>query len=450
MANPSTQLSSTGTGAPSIVIEPDFSEWPRELSKPASPESIESRVAMGIGIDRPVIASGHQSIVFHPGIVSKLIGLDVWSKRTGALPVWIVPDQDGVDPMRVRVPKQSGDLLKVNELRISDDPAPSGPSSEAPPAKILDELPAEFEELGQWLSGYEHEASLARQVSAATIGLLCEQLGLEHPVLIYASDLMSSVAGSWMINRLITDPVGAVMSYNASVRMFPDAGVRELAINHTSIELPLWRIHNNQRHEVFVSMKDGLPESGFDRSNLAPRGLLMTAIMRARLCDLFIHGLGGVRYDQITEQWIKDWLSVELAPMTGTSATLTRSFDLGSAPQNRDRAVWLAHHARHTPEILGDSNAQQAKQDLVARIEQSKKAGDPATTARLFAQLHQLLNETNELHHKQLSEFDHSVQQAQAAHINHEIMNDRTWAFPLYSRDQLAELKQMIVSKLGG
>ncbi|MDF1870592.1 MAG: hypothetical protein P1U30_09400, partial [Phycisphaerales bacterium] len=210
------------------------------------------------------------------------------------------------------------------------------------------------------------------------------------------------------------------------------------------IELPLWRFEGTGREPVSIQPD----QQGFDRSNLVPRGLLMTAIMRAFVSDFFIHGTGGYSYDRITERWLQDWQGIPLSPIAGVSATMKLSLHANTAI-DPDEAAWRAHHAKHSPAMLGDQEAESKKQELVAQIEQSKKADESEKTAALFRKLHQLLDETNAKHAKQLDELEEASKNAQRSRAEYEIANDRTWSFPLYTDSQLESLKEEINRALG-
>ncbi len=429
---------------------PKSHAWPRDLKSPVSKQAIHTRQQLGLPIDRPIIASGHQPVLFHPGIVAKLIALDHWSKKTGSASVWVVPDQDVVDSGLVRLPRLDDGLLEVEQVRIAGDRFPVAPSMSVSPLAVGPRLPESFGDIGSWLAGYEHESSMARQFAKATIGLLCEKLELEEPTIVFASDLLGLEAGEMLLDAMLNDPKGAVESYNQSVDQHPQAGVGPLANLERHIELPIWRV---QELRVPV-MLDLERRSGFDRSHLVPRGLLMTAIMRLAACDLFIHGLGGYEYDQITEHWIQDWLNQSLCPMVAASATMTLDWPVpktvSSAMLDPDRAVWMAHHARHNPAVYGDLMAEEKKMELVSQIENSKTNGSSALTAHLFAQLHQLLAESRSNHAQAIEELDKVSANAKRSRQTRDIINDRTWAFPLYSDAQMQSLKTQIIQALEG
>lgn len=437
--------------APELHFLPAADQWPNSFEIPVSTARVDARAQLGLPIDSPIVASGHQPIVFHPGIVSKLIALDSLAQKTGSHPVWIVPDQDVVDPALIRLPSGSGKNLTVNEYRLGGNEPLQTPAAWCPPIRIKPDLPTELESIGSWISGYEHEETLARQFSSAVIGMLCEQLGIEEPTILFASDLMkdSTTVGQEFLDAMLSDPLRSINAYNTAVNRHPNAGIRPLAVADDWIELPFWRLDTDSRSEVFVDPNN---TESFDRSRLVPRGLSMTAIMRQHLCDFFIHGTGGFDYDQITTEWIQVWLGQSLAPIAGISADLYLELDLPQILKqipSTKRAVWRAHHARHTPSMLGDESASETKARLVESIHHAKAQGDRKEASSLFSQLQSMLRQMRHEHSAKLDSFDHEVKDARSMQRFGDLSRDRTWAFPLYRDQQLLELKASIVDALG-
>jgi hypothetical protein len=450
MANHQTQPSTTSPPV-QITLLPGANSWPTKLTAPTDDRHIRARAQLGIPTDQPIVASGHQPILFHPGIVAKLIAMNQWSRATGAVSVWVVPDQDVVDPALVRLPDDSGEVLTDEQIRIGGEANTTSPAAALPPVAVDPDLPESLEPIGSWLMGYQHEASRAKQFTHATLGMLCEQLGLDEPVMVFASDLLAIDVGRSLVERMVEDPIDSIHAYNSSVAEFSHAGVRPLKITPTHVELPLWRVEGGERLPVFVEIGKA---SAFDHSNLLPCGLLMTAIMRLAICDLFIHGTGGYEYDQITEHWMRAWGGHSIAPIVGVSATMTLGLGGAESAMSPDRAVWLAHHARHNPAMLGDQEAARKKTELVLAIAESKANKSHQATAQLFTNLHQLLDQTRSAHADRIRQFEADSSQAQRMRLAHELANelsnDRTWAFPLYSEKQLELLKDEIVRALAG
>src|SRR5262249_14513207 len=81
--------------------------------------------------------------------------------------------------------------------------------------------------------------------------------------------------------------------------------------------------------------------SGF---KVRPRALTNTLFARLFLCDLFVHGIGGGKYDELTDEIMHRFYGIEPPEFLVFSATLLLPFQHYSA--NLDRCRRLAHEGR--------------------------------------------------------------------------------------------------------
>src|SRR5205085_227153 len=86
---------------------------------------------------------------------------------------------------------------------------------------------------------------------------------------------------------------------------------------------------------------------------IRPRALTLTLYSRLFLCDFFIHGLGGAKYDVITDGLIRRFFGVEPPAYACVTATLRLGLD---APRvnaaDRQRAVRQMRDAKYNPQRL--------------------------------------------------------------------------------------------------
>jgi len=423
--------------SPSVTIEPAWAVWASALS---SIRSSAARDDLGLETDRPIVMSGHQPIVFHNGILAKLIALDEASKRADAQAVWIIPDQDAVDPGVIRVPTGSRESLSVDLVELlSTGSVPAGVSVGSIKAQNIREPNDEsLKGLAQWLDQYAEMETLAGQFGYATIEHASEVLGIEPPRIIFASELFDSDTMFAAVESMRSDPKRCAQSYNNAVAQYPDAGVRALNIEDGRIELPLWWCRDGEQRVAIDTDNIG----SFSRDELMPRGLMMTALVRAYLADLFIHGTGGDVYDQISQDWFRDWLDIELQPKA--MVTATQHLDLGFSAQEKadfkdaHAAKWQLHHARHTPVMVGDHNAQKRKDELVAQIKQLASK-DPQRDV-LYRQLQQLLESYRDEHQTQIAAYGLRVERSIELAKQYELASDRTWAWVFFEQEALQRL----------
>ena len=82
------------------------------------------------------------------------------------------------------------------------------------------------------------------------------------------------------------------------------------------VEVPLWRIRDDgRRMRAYDSDVERWLDDPPGAPRLMPRALMLTALVRLAMCDLFVHGTGGAAYDTVMEAWISSWLGVTPAPI---------------------------------------------------------------------------------------------------------------------------------------
>jgi hypothetical protein len=295
------------------------------------------------------------------------------------------------------------------------------------------------------------EPTLARIVAAAFADLAAPLLRRPPRASHFAADLHRTDLFPELVATMARDPERCIRAYNAAVARHPAAGMRPLAADpiQDRWELPLWRLPKGEpRRHVYAEDLSSIPID-----ELAPKALFMTGLMRLAGCDLMIHGMGGAGpdegghegYDRITDEWLRDWLGEQsIAPIVLVTATLRLPL-LSSEPPTADqvaRATWLAHHARHNPDVLRDTYAADAKAKLVARITQD----DRPHRHDDFRRMHDLLDRYRTDHAPDLADLDRRAQDARARLADAAIAMDRTWPFPLQPAAALRELQSRIAA----
>ena len=428
----------------SVTVIPQPSEW-----VPARGSGLNDRDGLWAAAsgfrrelrlpDGPVVMSGHQPEIWHAGILAKYFATVAAAKAHGASAAWIVVDQDTGSPERIRYP---GLAWVSREWRIGGAVGNAVPvvnrRPAAPGAVPADAMCASVTTALQRLAaGLERAAgvsSVAKQFTQATWELLLP-FG-EQPRVLYASDLAGTRYFRELVSMMRGDAVRCVGAYNAAAARHPEAGVRQLR-TRGDVELPLWVVNAGGGIEAAtVSTAQGV---------VLPRALTMTALLRAAGCEMFIHGLGGGVYDAITEEWMREWLGVELAPSAVVTATcFARPVGAPVAPESRgaDAAVWRAQRARHDPAVVGDEAAAREKAVLLERV-RSTSGGERRETYRA---MHSVLRAYRERHAVQLNEMtEHGRQLAGAAKGGRGAW-DRTWPFVFLSDSQIVELRDRVRS----
>lgn len=410
------------------------------------PRSRRTREQLGLPTDAPIVMTGHQPIVFHPGVLSKYIAADA----LGAHASWLIVDKDETDPGAIDMPRRGADdaALARDTVRFLARPSPGFPAGVVPATpvgEIPDDTPWAFVNEGlrtirEAMSAHSRAPSLAEQGALATFDLM-RGLGLQGQPLL-ASRMAQTDLFAELLDRIRRDPLAFVEVYNAAVSRHANAGIPPLlaSISADRYELPLWLVRPGEaRRRAYLDDLDANPVESF-----ASRAIMLTLLIRLGACDLFIHGTGGFVYDRITEDVARDWLGAELAPMTLATATLTLPLLDHAPPTERDvaHAKWLAHHAAHTPGLLGDHAGAARKRELLREIERLPRRSHER--AAKFREMQDLLRDVRASHDSALRRHEADATAIESAHASLDVANARDWAFPLYPQSSLAALRDAI------
>jgi len=430
------------------------------------------------GRSKPVIATGHQPTLWHPGILAKDLAADTFAKHVGGRALHVVVDYDTVGPPVIDVPTLEGLLLTVKCLRLNKQAEPTGlPANTHAPidkqyaADVLYDLRDVFydtqspllsveiglTDLAAAFEEGEDETNLSEQISGV----------VQRNALRYAAVprvLGSGLVTQGFVDRLLADPVGCVRAYNRAALAYPEAGIRPLYLGRDVVEAPLWAQDHGPRTPVFMDLGDSSRPQLFTQGqaldltgpdvlqHLRPRAVSLSALMRSEHCDLFIHGTGGGVYDRVTEQWWGDWVGESLAPMAVVSADVHMDFGLPTAtPGHLTRAIGHAHRLWHNVARFmqrpapRDAALQQEKRQLLMHMDDDR---DKRRRAKAFKRIHQINAELRERHADQIKGAQRDAEDARAGIANASMTRRRDWCFALYPEEQLQDLADQISPRL--
>jgi hypothetical protein len=286
----------------------------------------------------------------------------------------------------------------------------------------------------------------------------------------------------WFAGHLIAHLPRLWEQYNRSVADFRQANrirstahpVPDLAIDDDWLEAPFWIWHRDdpRRRRLFARQREGEivlsdragneypltlePEGDVDRAaaqmaELASRGMrlrtraLITTLF-ARLClgDLFLHGIGGAKYDQVTDLIIERFFGVKAPCYMTLTATLRLPVAAGSATVEEARRVdhqmrELAFH----PERFFDASTDGEAAALA--LEKREWIATPATPENARLRCHKIREVNAALQpwvgqaRRELSaRRERMASQLQAQTI----LGSREYAFCLYPADELRGLME--------
>jgi len=396
---------------------------------------------------------GHQVELWHPGILAKWYAGLALARAVEGQSVWLWVDQDDNDPTRVRVPTCGDGKLGVGVWELA--PGVLVPTGTATGCRDVIE-PGVFdgeicagvregacEEIVSALRTRRNAGSLGEQMALAVHDLLGEhgtQMGR-----VFATRLVQTTLFGELVERMRREPRAMASAYNEACEAFGDAGIRALTVRGDVVELPMWRVRQGEaRMPVYSTQLGEIPPE-----QLAPRALLMTGIVRLGACDIFVHGMGGARYDRVTERWFEAWLGETLSPAVACSATLLLDLGQGRRPSERevDRARGLAHRALHDPGAAGDAQAGRIKRELLVEIEAARERGE--NPGQTFHAMHEMLADYRRRRAEQIAQIEREAQRLEDRLRVGQIADDRTWAFPLHEGAALAALEARIMGAIG-
>jgi hypothetical protein len=409
--------------------------------------ALRFREQLGLPKGSPIVMSGHQPTLWHPGIAAKLFALRAIAERTGATPVWLVVDTDMTQPFALRVPTAADARGRVRAMVARLDsgghaslsggsslvvPSMVGARALGVPASALAQahpcVQAPLASLQGVLRAAFREGTLASQATKVQQSIEGLREAFAGVLIVYASSLAQTDAFAALRSALVRSEAPREM-YNDAARQHPAARMRPLRAG----ELPLWRLATASRTPVMAGDASGV---GVE----APRAIITTLLMRALGCELFVHGLGGGEYDKVLEAWVaRAGLgrllggdeSVFVAPAVVASATLRLPLVV-PAPH----AAGRRHKAMHTPSLLGDAGSQRQKDELVRAI----RASSGNAKKELYRELCALLERVRAAHGATLSDFALQDEASRELAGSVAVARDRTMACALHKPARLHEL----------
>lgn len=321
----------------------------------------------------PLFLAGHQPQLFHPGVWFKNFALGALAQRHGAQAINLIIDSDTIKSAAVRVPSGSVARPQLALLPL-DEAGPPIPFEERP---IHDaELFASFgrraaERIRPFVRHPLLESYWPRvQERAAATGNLGASLAqarhqveeswgtttLEVP----QSAVCDLPAFAWFTAHLLAHLPRLRWIYNEVVAEYRRTHhirstahpVPDLALEDDWLEAPfwIWTTAEPRRRRLFVRQRDdellltnrhgvevALPLSAESEADAAverlhtlgrqgvklrSRALVTTLWARLVLGDLFVHGIGGAKYDQVTDALLAQFFGIQPPRYLVVSATL--------------------------------------------------------------------------------------------------------------------------------
>ncbi|MGK7344678.1 MAG: hypothetical protein ACNS63_02575 [Candidatus Nitrospinota bacterium M3_3B_026] len=362
----------------------------------------------------PVIASGHQPVIFHPGVAIKPMILAREARRLGAAALFVSVDSDEFKGRAAPAPARDNVFRRVEhplfppmggltfeaaaaepeeKLRerlrgyrsLLSDPAFAGP------AAATDEFLARLEKRG--LYGHDHtsRAVVMRRVWMAPVAdgfleipvsVICEAVPFKK----FASDVIERLE----LFREIYNAELAAYRKEKKLRYpanpFPGLGERD-----GRLETPFWvRGADGGRERLFARKERGgtliagetapaRPLSGLGEGSvhIRPRAIVLSMYLRLFISDLFIHGVGGAKYDTITDRIIERFYGLASPRYAVASATLWPDVPFPDPSESVERTKEALREIERHPEKAAGEDTGEMGRLAGEKVELVRKIAEP-------------------------------------------------------------------------
>lgn len=312
-----------------------------------------------------IILAGHQPELFHPGVWIKNFALQSLAKKHRAVPLNVVIDNDAVKATALRLPYDT-QLAKVPfdswqsdapcEDRVVQDENlfASLPSRVEPLVQDWPFRPLLFNWWSEVLRQRQRTPLLGERLAAGRRSL--ERAWGRQPFEVPLSRVCETEAFAWFVVHVLRELPRFHADYNAAVRGYRQRhGLRspmhpapDLVRDGDWLEAPFWawRRGEARRQRLWAKSSggrielragpaswptlegDAVRQSQQWRALVAAghkvrtRALTTTLFGRLLVGDLFVHGIGGGKYDEATDELFRQFFGLEAPAYLVLTATL--------------------------------------------------------------------------------------------------------------------------------
>jgi hypothetical protein len=420
---------------------------------------------------QPILATGHQAELYHPGVWAKNALINAAAERTGGSAYHFAVDTDEPKHLTLRWP---GGWMPLSDSDASHAawsgllPAPSPAHLDAVGSAIA-EASAHWRfkpMLPEFLAKLRPLALEQPTLPAALVNAshaLDWDLGLRQHVMM-VSPMLSAEPYLLFVHHVLARAAEFAADYNAALEEFriaasihsPGRPMPNLRVTPASVEVPFWlddlagttrtraNVTRRGNQLTLIAGEDAFvldpAADGWDAARrlshwlrehqlrLSPRALTLTAVLRLLVADQFIHGIGGGQYDQVLDGLIARHLRIDPPAFAVTTATLFFPDAVGQPRVCLACLVREGHALRHRA-VGFDKNT------LVAAIAAAPRRS--AERRELFSELHDKLASAT-APSVRTWESDFAAAEQQARHER--VLFDRELFYAIQPRERLIGL----------
>jgi hypothetical protein len=445
-----------------------------------------SRKGRGQEEDRPLLLAGHQPELAHPGVWVKHFALNGLARKLGGTPLHLIVDNDTLKSTSLRFPVfRDHDPGSVHLQSLPFD-------------RLADRLPYEYatvqDEL-QFRSFADRAATIVRgwpfvpllqslwprvvtyptpwigeKFTAARVELERGWGGGNNELRV--RDLSELRSFGHFVHHLIEDAPRFAAVYNAAINRYRAANglrsksrpVPNLAVQDGWTESPFWGQQHGgyfhaRRGRVFVKA-DGkearvgespgaLVTEALRTFRIRPRALTLTLFARVCLGDFFVHGIGGGKYDEVTDAIIRDYFGIDPPAYQVLSATL--HLPLPAFPSDPDDAERAARHLRDLtwnpqrhlpPDAAARPAVRQLVEEKAALAAAEPPYPDHDARREWFRDLRGLTDRLRRFVADQIADAEAALDRARAEARANAVLRRRDYAWVLYPEATLRPFLQ--------
>ena len=450
-----------------------------------------------LGLRGPVILTGHQAEFGHAGVFAKTIAVDALLRTLGGTGVFLAVDSDLPKTTHLAIPCLVAGRVRRRYVTIPGcDPRLPMDSQPAAPQDawraFFAQLAACVERPQETLLPVFAEGLEAAQRPEVDFRDVVERghaaveraLRLASPLHLRVSSLVRTPEFRAVVAHIVLRGREFAECYNAAQRAYRirhkvrnrQRPAPVLNIERDRVELPFWiRRTGQRRHRLFVRIHGGRVEffaddqpAGADDAarlgrasehatpwaleragwQILPRALILSAFTRLLVSDLFVHGIGGAKYDEMTEDFARRFWGTPLPAACCISATaylplpLSDISDKTLAQIRRNRRDLHFNPQRHLANL--PSTLLERRTSLIQQSRALRRArpADRAARRRVFLELREVNHALLHSDPEQAAALERGWRDVERRARCDRIARDREVFFALHPRrviEQLAE-----------
>jgi len=468
----------------------------REARREATATAAAFSRVLGVDIDQPpadpelLVMTGHQPELYHPGIWVKDFLLQRIAEETHATAIDVMVDSDAFDRVELRVPCLRPEATRCTSVLSIASPDGCYATTPPPTAKegdafrdagidALSTLPAPSllrhftifaEELiaaSQVAANLAEAITIARRRYEAPAGTTYLELPLTHQAatngfLRFVTHIALNARSFAEAYNAELDAFRARTSTRSVAQPFPN-----LRMDGELVELPFWWLKDGRRRAVWartgnpalvvdsdmIIALDNDPDRAFSLMRvadeaIAPKALALTLFERVFVADLFIHGVGGGRYDEVTDGVIRRFLGIE--PPRYVVASMTLHLPLGGHEVTEEEvalAEQRLNRLQHNPDqLLAEIEFDTASErELATSLSEEKcdlvvAIGRPdANKKEIGSRIRELNAELAQLMAPLIADTARELERLRVQRDAGDVLTDRTYAFCLWDPREVAD-----------